>query len=74
MKSTEKNNYCIMAGAMGAGKSTIIKTGITQNYKGVEEPARLITVEQRSIGGSVVYEQDPKLFIKMQENIIKWRC
>lgn len=57
-----RNNYFILTGAMGGGKSTILaelrKLGLTA----IDEPARQILAEQRNIGGVGVPEQDPQLF------------
>jgi predicted ATPase len=61
----EKNNYFILTGAMGAGKSTILKALIDLKYECIEEPARPIIAEQRSIAGDGIYDRDTKLFIEL---------
>ncbi len=46
-----KNNYFILSGAMGSGKSTILKLLKQKGYLCIDEPARQIISEQRSIDG-----------------------
>lgn len=57
-----QNNYFILTGAMGSGKSTLLKALAKQRLKCVDEPARKILAEQRSINGDAIPERDPKLF------------
>jgi len=47
---------------MGGGKSTIIKHLREKNYLCIDEPARQIIEEQRSIDGEGVYDRKPELF------------
>jgi len=62
MIQTSKDNYFVLTGAMGAGKSTILeelrKLGITC----IDEPARQILAEQRIIQGDGVPDKNQKLF------------
>ena len=58
-----KNNFFILSGAMGSGKSTILNLLKDRNVNCVTEPARLIIEEQRSINGIGVYEKNPELFL-----------
>ncbi|MEO8665046.1 MAG: AAA family ATPase [Ignavibacteria bacterium] len=58
-------NYIILTGAMGAGKSTVIKKLRELNVSCVDEPARQILEEQRLIKGNGVPEADPELFIEL---------
>lgn len=60
-----KNNYYILTGAMGGGKSTIIKQLQEKQYLCVEEPARQILAEQRMINGEGVPEKNSELFIQL---------
>lgn len=62
MQAVIKDNYFILTGAMGSGKSTILKELRALGLLCVDEPARQILAEQRAIEGSGVPEQDPKLF------------
>lgn len=62
MSQSRKNNYFIITGAMGAGKSTILKELRKLGLLCIDEPARQILAEQRAIEGSGVPEHDPKLF------------
>ncbi|WP_133128623.1 AAA family ATPase [Legionella nagasakiensis] len=62
MSQSRKSNYFILTGAMGAGKSTILKELRKFGLLCVDEPARQILAEQRAIEGRGVPEHDPKLF------------
>ncbi len=57
-----KNNYFVLTGAMGAGKTTVIEVLREMNILCIEEPARVILKEQRSINGDGVPDKDPALF------------
>lgn len=57
-----KANYFILTGAMGAGKSAVLDRLRTRGHWCVDDPARQILKEQRSIGGSGVPETDAALF------------
>ncbi|MBS1517868.1 MAG: AAA family ATPase [Bacteroidetes bacterium] len=61
----EKDNYIILTGAMGAGKSTVISRLKEMGYSCINEPAREILAEQRQINGNGVPEKDPKLFTEL---------
>ena len=61
----KKNNYFILTGAMGAGKSTILQALIKLKFMCIEEPARPIIAEQRGIDGDGIYDKDTKLFIEL---------
>jgi predicted ATPase len=65
MSEHTKNNYFVLTGAMGAGKSTILKELTTRKFLCVEEPARPIIAEQRNIDGEGVYEKNPRLFTEL---------
>ena len=55
-------NYFILSGAMGGGKSTILKALRKLGLMAIDEPARQILAEQRSIEGDGVPDRDQKLF------------
>lgn len=55
----------ILTGSMGSGKSTILKLLQATGLVVVEEPARRILVEQRSIGDDGVPEKNPKYFSQL---------
>lgn len=57
-----KSNYFILTGAMGAGKSTLLTELRQLGMIAIDEPARQILAEQRSIQGAGVPENDPALF------------
>jgi predicted ATPase len=60
-----KNNYFILTGAMGAGKSTIINELRKAGISCMDEPARQILAEQRAIGADGIPERNPKLFTEL---------
>ncbi len=55
----------IITGAIGSGKSTVLKLLQAQGFLVVEEPARKILAEQRRIGDEGVPEKNPKLFTQL---------
>lgn len=57
-----KNNYFILTGAMGGGKSSILNQLKEKKYLCIDEPARQILEEQRSINGEGIPEKNPQLF------------
>ncbi len=60
-----KENYFIITGAMGAGKSTILQELRKLDFVCIDEPARQILAEQRAIGGGGLPEHDPTLFAEL---------
>src|SRR5512141_1893636 len=60
-----KTNYFILTGAMGSGKSTLIREIRKAGIRCVSEPAREILAEQRSIGSDGVPELNAELFCKL---------
>ncbi|MCS5709156.1 AAA family ATPase [Candidatus Berkiella cookevillensis] len=52
----------VITGAMGGGKSTIVRQLKTLGFFCVDEPAREILKEQRAIDGAGVYDKDKRLF------------
>lgn len=65
MDKQHKNNYYILSGAPGSGKSTILKQLKDRGYTCVDEPAREIIAEQKSIDGDGLYNRDKKLFLEL---------
>lgn len=55
----------IITGAMGSGKSTVLKLLKNAGLNVMEEPARQILAEQRSIGDDGVPEKNPKYFLQL---------
>ena len=55
-------NYFVLTGAMGAGKSAVLERLRAAGQRCVDDPARQILKEQRSIGGQGVPEVDAVLF------------
>lgn len=64
-KRTSQNNAYIISGTMGSGKSTILSHLRQYFLKTVEEPARPILCEQRSIEAEGTPEQNPDLFTRL---------
>ena len=60
-----KTNYFVLTGAMGSGKSTLIREIRKAGIRCVSEPAREILAEQRAIESDGVPEQNPELFCKL---------
>jgi len=56
------DNYYIITGAPGSGKSAILSALEQAGYHTVPEPARQILAEQRAIDGQGVYDKNPFLF------------
>jgi predicted ATPase len=55
----------VISGAMGSGKSTVLKLLQAEGLNAIEEPARQILAEQRSIGDEGVPEKNPKFFTQL---------
>lgn len=55
----------VITGAMGSGKSTVLKLLQAEGLSIIEEPARQILAEQRSIGDEGVPEKNPKFFTQL---------
>jgi predicted ATPase len=60
-----QDNYYILSGAPGSGKSTILRQLRCKGYNCVDESAREIIAEQRSIDGQGLYNRDKKLFLEL---------
>lgn len=60
-----KENCIILTGAPGSGKSTVLRLLRELGATCVDEPARQIIAEQRSIGGSGVSDGSPLLFVEL---------
>jgi len=59
------NKYFIFTGAMGGGKTTIVNLLREKQYLCIDEPARQILAEQRSINGEGIPGENPELFIRL---------
>ncbi|CAN5544009.1 ATP-binding protein [soil metagenome] len=57
-----KENYFVLTGAMGAGKTTILNKIRERNLLCIDEPAREILKEQRLYNGDGVPEKNAGLF------------
>ncbi|MBP9777666.1 MAG: AAA family ATPase [Rickettsiaceae bacterium] len=64
-KLNHKDNFYILSGAPGSGKSSIIEKLKQNGFACINEPAREIIHEQRLIDGDGVYDRDKKLFLEL---------
>jgi predicted ATPase len=55
----------ILTGAFGSGKTTLLECLRTLGFCSIEEPARRVLAQQRSVGGSGLPESDPRLFVEL---------
>lgn len=55
----------VITGAMGSGKSTVLKLLDAAGFNVMTEAARQILAEQRNIGDEGVPDKNPKLFIQL---------
>jgi len=60
-----KDNYFILTGTFGTGKSTLLDLLQTRGVLGIVEPARPILAEQRRLQGDGVPERNPRLFVEL---------
>ena len=58
-------NFHILTGAPGSGKSTVMALLKERGFACVDEPARQILAEQRRFGGAGVPDKDPRLFTEL---------
>lgn len=61
----QKDNYFILTGAPGTGKSSVLDILKARGYCCIDESARAIIAEQKAINGDGVYEKNPQLFIEL---------
>lgn len=64
MNVVHKNNFFILAGTSGTGKTSVLQELNFLNYKCTEEAARLVLSEQLAIDGPALPSKDPMLFIQ----------
>lgn len=57
-----KENYFVLTGAMGAGKTTVINKIKEKGYRCIDEPARIVLKEQRETDGDGVPEKNAEFF------------
>jgi predicted ATPase len=57
-----KENYFVLTGAMGAGKTTVLNKIKERGYLCIDEPARIILKEQRETDGDGVPEKNAEFF------------
>jgi predicted ATPase len=65
VRQITKTNYFILTGAMGGGKSTLLRELTKAGIRCVAEPAREILAEQRASGSGGTPEQSADLFCKL---------
>jgi len=59
------SNRFVITGAMGSGKTPILRELVAMGFAGVDEPARRVLAEQRRTGGDGVPEKDPSIFCRL---------
>jgi predicted ATPase len=59
------DTYFVLTGAPGSGKTTVLNALAELGLPVVDEPARQVLAEQRSIDGAGVPERDPRLFVEL---------
>src|SRR5262245_47016085 len=59
------DNFFLLTGAFGSGKSTLLDHLRTLGFPGIDEPARPILAEQRSVDGDGVPERDARRFVEL---------
>lgn len=64
MQLSSRNNFFIITGAPGVGKSTLISC-LARTHSVEMEPARSVIAEQRSINGDGVWDKDRKKFVEL---------
>ena len=69
------DNYFVITGAMGSGKSTVLNALNLLGIKTIQEPARQILAEQRSIEGEGVYDKNKQLFcdLMLSRSLFQYR-
>ena len=60
-----QNNFFVLTGAPGVGKTTLIKELRNYGLTCVDEPAREILAQQRAIGGDGLPEKNPSHFTEL---------
>jgi predicted ATPase len=60
-----RDTFFVLTGAPGSGKSALLQHLVTRGFQGVEEPARRILSEQRSIDGNGLPDRDARLFVDL---------
>ncbi len=59
------HNFIALTGAPGGGKTAVIEALRRLGHRCVDEPAREILAEQRSVGGHGLPAEDPRLFTEL---------
>jgi predicted ATPase len=57
------DGFFLLTGAFGSGKSTLLEHLRLRGIRGVDEPARPILDEQRSIQGNGLPDKDPNCLL-----------
>jgi predicted ATPase len=62
---TSTDPFFVLTGPPGSGKTTLLQHLRTRGFAGIDEPARQILAEQRSIAGNVLTNRDARLFVEL---------
>ena len=75
MGNVASPNLFILTGAPGYGKTAILDR-LGSSFRCVDEPAREVLAEQRAIGGTGTWDQNPSLFVQLllQRSIEKYEA
>jgi predicted ATPase len=63
--TTITDKFFVLTGPPGSGKSTLLQRLQTLGFQGIDEPARQILAEQRSIDGNGIPGRDARLFVDL---------
>ncbi len=58
-------NFHVLTGAPGSGKSTVLNLLRRRGFECIDEPARQILAEQRSFDGNGIPDKNPTLFTEL---------
>jgi predicted ATPase len=59
------DKFFVLTGSPGSGKSTLLQHLRVLGFQGIDEPARQILAEQRSIAGDGLPSRDARLFVDL---------
>lgn len=66
-----KDNYFILAGTSGTGKTTVLESLRQKGFRCFDEAARFVLEEQLAINGPALPSNSPKLFVQSMQDKCK---